>query len=111
MTGAPVLTGALASLDCRVEEIVERHTHAIVIGVATGDQAFCTGEAGSRRWIECSAPRRADALLIRSKINESVNRAGNDVAAKRIIGTTKRLIRKRRPIRRSICAAGRNDKL
>ena len=32
LTGAPVLGDALASLDCRVEEIVERHTHAIVIG-------------------------------------------------------------------------------
>ncbi len=32
MTGAPVLAEALASLDCRVEEIFERHTHAIVIG-------------------------------------------------------------------------------
>ena len=32
MTGAPVLVDALASLDCRVEEIFERHTHAIVIG-------------------------------------------------------------------------------
>jgi flavin reductase (DIM6/NTAB) family NADH-FMN oxidoreductase RutF len=32
MTGAPVLADALAALDCRVEEIVERHTHAIVIG-------------------------------------------------------------------------------
>ena len=31
-TGAPVLADALASLDCRVEEIFERHTHAIVIG-------------------------------------------------------------------------------
>ena len=32
MTGAPALVEALASLDCRVEEILERHTHAIVIG-------------------------------------------------------------------------------
>jgi flavin reductase (DIM6/NTAB) family NADH-FMN oxidoreductase RutF len=32
MTGAPALVDALASLDCRVEEIFERHTHAIVIG-------------------------------------------------------------------------------
>jgi flavin reductase (DIM6/NTAB) family NADH-FMN oxidoreductase RutF len=32
MTGAPALVDALAALDCRVEEIVERHTHAIVIG-------------------------------------------------------------------------------
>src|SRR4051812_10497436 len=31
-TGAPVLADALASLECRVEEILERHTHAIVIG-------------------------------------------------------------------------------
>jgi flavin reductase (DIM6/NTAB) family NADH-FMN oxidoreductase RutF len=31
-TGAPALVDALATLDCRVEEIIERHTHAIVIG-------------------------------------------------------------------------------
>ena len=33
VTGAPALADALASIDCRVEEILERHTHAIVIGV------------------------------------------------------------------------------
>ena len=32
VTGAPVLADALAAIDCRVEDIVERHTHAIVIG-------------------------------------------------------------------------------
>src|SRR5271165_645515 len=32
VTGAPALADALASIDCRVEEILERHTHAIVIG-------------------------------------------------------------------------------
>ncbi len=32
VTGAPVLGDALATLDCRLEDIVERHTHAIVIG-------------------------------------------------------------------------------
>jgi flavin reductase (DIM6/NTAB) family NADH-FMN oxidoreductase RutF len=32
MTGAPALVDALASLDCRVEEIFEHHTQAIVIG-------------------------------------------------------------------------------
>jgi flavin reductase (DIM6/NTAB) family NADH-FMN oxidoreductase RutF len=31
-TGAPLLVGALASLDCEVEEIIVRHSHAIVIG-------------------------------------------------------------------------------
>jgi flavin reductase (DIM6/NTAB) family NADH-FMN oxidoreductase RutF len=32
VSGAPLLLGALASLDCEVEEIIERHSHAIIIG-------------------------------------------------------------------------------
>jgi flavin reductase (DIM6/NTAB) family NADH-FMN oxidoreductase RutF len=32
VTGVPLLTGALAAIDCEVEDIVERHSHAIVIG-------------------------------------------------------------------------------
>ena len=43
-TGAPALVDALASLDCRVEEIFERHTHAIVIG---GVQAVRVGSERS----------------------------------------------------------------
>jgi flavin reductase (DIM6/NTAB) family NADH-FMN oxidoreductase RutF len=31
-TGAPVLSNALASLDCITEEVINRHSHAIVIG-------------------------------------------------------------------------------
>jgi flavin reductase (DIM6/NTAB) family NADH-FMN oxidoreductase RutF len=31
-TGAPLLDEALAALDCEVEELIERHSHAIVIG-------------------------------------------------------------------------------
>ncbi len=31
-SGAPVLADALAALECRVEEVLERFTHAIVIG-------------------------------------------------------------------------------
>ncbi len=31
-TGAPLLEDALAAIDCTVEEIIERHSHAIVIG-------------------------------------------------------------------------------
>jgi flavin reductase (DIM6/NTAB) family NADH-FMN oxidoreductase RutF len=31
-SGVPLLAGALAALDCEVEEIVERHSHAIIIG-------------------------------------------------------------------------------
>src|SRR3982074_1610058 len=31
-SGVPLLVGALAAIDCEVEHIVERHSHAIVIG-------------------------------------------------------------------------------
>lgn len=31
-SGVPLLLGALAALDCAIEEIIERHSHAIVIG-------------------------------------------------------------------------------
>ena len=28
----PLLVGGLAAIDCEVEEVIERHSHAIVIG-------------------------------------------------------------------------------
>jgi len=31
-TGVPLLVGALAAFDCEVEDIIERHSHGIVIG-------------------------------------------------------------------------------
>ncbi|MGO4625002.1 flavin reductase family protein [Ensifer sp. 2YAB10] len=31
-SGASALSGALAAIDCEVEEIIERHSHAIIIG-------------------------------------------------------------------------------
>ena len=31
-TGAPLLSDALAAFDCSVDEIIERHSHAIIIG-------------------------------------------------------------------------------
>ncbi|MGQ0684054.1 flavin reductase family protein [Bradyrhizobium sp.] len=31
-SGVPLLSGALAAIDCEVEEVVERHSHAIIIG-------------------------------------------------------------------------------
>jgi flavin reductase (DIM6/NTAB) family NADH-FMN oxidoreductase RutF len=34
ISGVPLLVGALAAIDCEVEDIVERHSHAIVIGRA-----------------------------------------------------------------------------
>ncbi|MGE4249597.1 MAG: flavin reductase family protein [Parvibaculaceae bacterium] len=32
VTNAPVLAGSVTSIDCRVDEFIERHTHVIVIG-------------------------------------------------------------------------------
>jgi flavin reductase (DIM6/NTAB) family NADH-FMN oxidoreductase RutF len=32
VTGAPVLVDALTSIDCKLEEIIERHSHLIVLG-------------------------------------------------------------------------------
>ncbi|HEY0235480.1 MAG TPA: flavin reductase family protein [Afipia sp.] len=32
ITGVPLLEGALAAIDCEVEDVVERHSHGIVIG-------------------------------------------------------------------------------
>ena len=43
VTGAPLLADALAAIDCRVEEILERHTHAIVVGAVVAVQR---GESG-----------------------------------------------------------------
>ena len=31
-TGAPVLADAVAAFDCLVEEVIERHSHTIVLG-------------------------------------------------------------------------------
>jgi flavin reductase (DIM6/NTAB) family NADH-FMN oxidoreductase RutF len=36
VTGAPVLSDALAAVDCELEELIERHSHVIVIGRAAG---------------------------------------------------------------------------
>ena len=35
-SGAPVLVGALAAVDCEIEEVIERHSHAIIIGRVVG---------------------------------------------------------------------------
>ncbi|MDO9712669.1 flavin reductase family protein [Paracraurococcus lichenis] len=32
VTGAPILADAMVAVDCEVEELIERHTHGIVIG-------------------------------------------------------------------------------
>jgi flavin reductase (DIM6/NTAB) family NADH-FMN oxidoreductase RutF len=43
--GAPLLVGALAAIDCEVEEIIERHSHGIVIGRVRAVQLAPAGAA------------------------------------------------------------------
>lgn len=45
VTGAPVLAEALAAADCDVEEVIERGTHAIVIGAVRAVRAASSGAA------------------------------------------------------------------
>ena len=55
-SGVWLLSDAVAVFDCEIEEIIERHTHAIVIGritglVASGGPArWSTGEASTTNW-------------------------------------------------------------
>jgi len=42
-TGAPLLADALAAVECEVEEILERHTHGIVIGRVLVSRAASEG--------------------------------------------------------------------
>lgn len=44
ISGAPVLAHALSAIDCEVEEIIERHSHAIILGRAL---AVLSGEGES----------------------------------------------------------------
>jgi flavin reductase (DIM6/NTAB) family NADH-FMN oxidoreductase RutF len=44
ITGAPVLTDALAAVDCELEELIERHSHVIVIGRVDGVMLAESGE-------------------------------------------------------------------
>lgn len=44
-SGVSLLVGALAALEVRVEEIIERHSHAIVIGEPVSISASAVGEA------------------------------------------------------------------
>lgn len=36
VTGVPLLADAIAALDCELEEVIERHSHAIVLGRVVG---------------------------------------------------------------------------
>ena len=49
VSGVPLLTDALAAIDCEVEDVVERHSHAIVIGRVL-DVAVSTRTAALAYW-------------------------------------------------------------
>jgi len=49
VSGVPLLTDALAVIDCEVEDVVERHSHAIVIGRVL-DVAGSTRTAALAYW-------------------------------------------------------------
>jgi flavin reductase (DIM6/NTAB) family NADH-FMN oxidoreductase RutF len=49
ISGVPLLTDALAVIDCEVEDMVERHSHAIVIGRVL-DVAVSTRTAALAYW-------------------------------------------------------------
>jgi flavin reductase (DIM6/NTAB) family NADH-FMN oxidoreductase RutF len=48
-SGVPLLSGALAAIECEVEEAIERHSHAIVIGRVL-DVAFSARNAALAYW-------------------------------------------------------------
>src|SRR3954452_7706844 len=48
-SGVPLLVGALAAIDCEAEDIVERHSHAIVIGRVL-DMQLSTRTAALAYW-------------------------------------------------------------
>ena len=43
--GVSLLVGALATAECRVEEVIERHSHAVVIGEPLAISATSDGDA------------------------------------------------------------------
>jgi flavin reductase (DIM6/NTAB) family NADH-FMN oxidoreductase RutF len=49
-SGAPLLVGALAAIDCEVEEIIERHSHGIVIGRVREVQLARTDNSALAYW-------------------------------------------------------------
>lgn len=56
-TGAPVLSDALAAFDCLMEEVIERHSHAIVLGAVVSLREG-PEEAALAHWRSQYAPSR-----------------------------------------------------
>ena len=66
-SGVPLLVGALAAIDCEVEDVVERHSHAIVIGRVL-DVAVSARTAALAYWQGAMSPS------IRTKMRRSLPR-------------------------------------
>lgn len=49
-TGAPLLVDALGLFDCEVEDIIDRHTHSIVIGQVRAVRAAAAGGSALVHW-------------------------------------------------------------
>jgi flavin reductase (DIM6/NTAB) family NADH-FMN oxidoreductase RutF len=56
-TGAPILADALAAFDCLVEEVIERHSHAIILGAVVSLQEG-PDEPALAHWRGTYAPSR-----------------------------------------------------
>lgn len=56
-TGAPILADALAAFDCLIEEVIERHSHAIVLGAVVSLQEG-PDEPALAHWRGTYAPSR-----------------------------------------------------
>jgi flavin reductase (DIM6/NTAB) family NADH-FMN oxidoreductase RutF len=56
-TGAPILADALAAFDCLVEEVIERHSHAIVLGAVVSLKEG-PGEPALAHWRGAYGPLR-----------------------------------------------------
>ncbi len=84
MSGVPLLAGALAAIECEAEDIIERHSHAIVIGGCWTSRLRAYGGAG----LLAGAMWRSTRTRMRSGLRKSAFRpralrAEHDVTALR----------------------------
>lgn len=73
VTGAPLLAAALAAIDCEVEEMIDRHSHSIVIGRVRA-ATFNPGQHGLIYW---RGQYRAISANRQSSFEQPSQTAGN----------------------------------
>lgn len=49
-TGAPVLADSIASIDCKIEEFIDRHSHSVVLGRVLGVRVGRRGAGALVHW-------------------------------------------------------------